>query len=496
MSNLATNYNEHKHNSIKQLHSSRVTKLINAKRIEDAELFFKLLHGNSYKDDETKFIVLANAYTVTSKKKLGWEQWGFKQTEINYNFLSSFLTLENCYMTVNSFISPLRQNDKCFQITSFYVDLDYYKIPKYANKTTNEMVEIMRKKGLFRNLEPSFFVDSGNGMYIYYLLENTLNGQLKTMQKLWKSLEEKIIERFKDFEADAKASDIARVVRVPGSVNQKTGRVAKLIYNTEKSFNYKPLEEVKRYTLKELADVLLDKKNKSSQKAKTDRATYKGATVLNWNINVAYKRCRDLEKLVELRKDCEGARDFICLLYRQSLLHQNFSEDESLKETINLAYKMQDFGYKDFDEKYIERATKPTIRYYKNFVQAQKDYKESDKSVTFNTFVKDKKCMLWTNAKMIKELGITQEEMKHMLTLFNQKEKNRRARENYNPAERKEKYKKTLEKAGKTLKSDSMEDCIKKMKDLLGQGLSSKEIMKILNLKKSTFYNYKKQIEN
>ncbi len=29
----------------------------------------------------------------------------------------------------------------------------------------------------------------------------------------------------------------------------------------------------------------------------------------------------------------------------------------------------------------------------------------------FAKFVKDKKCMLWTNAKMIKELGITQEEM-------------------------------------------------------------------------------------
>ena len=26
--------------------------------------------------------------------------------------------------------------------------------------------------------------------------------------------------------------------------------------------------------------------------------------------------------------------------------------------------------------------------------------------------------MLWTNAKMIKELGIAQEEMEHMLTLF------------------------------------------------------------------------------
>ena len=483
MSNLAINYNEHKHNSIKQLHSSKVIRLVNAKRIEDAELFFKLLHGNSYKDDETKFIVLANAYTISNQKKLGWEQWGFKQTEINYNFLSSFLTLENCYMTVNNFISPLRQNDKCFQITSFYVDLDYYNIDKYKHKTCEEMIDIIRKRGLFKNLEPSFYVDSGNGMYIYYLLDTTLNGQLSNLRYIWSKTEEALIKRFKEFGADSQVSDLARVTRIPGSRNGKTGKIARIIYN----------KEIKKYKLKEMTDILLDKKEKA---VKSKRATYRGATVLNWSINVAYNRCKDLEKLVELRGDCEGTRDFICLLYRHSLLHQNFSEEESLQATINLALKMKDFGHKSFDENYIEKATKPTIKYYRNFVQAQKDYEETDKSITFTNFVKDKKCMLWTNSKMIEELGITQEEMKHMFTLFNQKEKNRRARENYNPKQRKEKYKKALEKEGKMLKSERKEDCIKKMKALLAQGLSSQEIMKILNLKKSTFYNYKKQIEN
>ncbi len=89
--------------------------------------------------------------------------------------------------------------------------------------------------------------------------------------------------------------------------------------------------------------------------------------MLNWNINVAYKRCKDLEKIVELRGNCKGARDFICLLYRQSLVHQNFSETESLQKTIELAYKMSDFEVDGFNEKYIERATEPVTRYYKNF---------------------------------------------------------------------------------------------------------------------------------
>lgn len=491
LSNLARK--EYKHNAVKQLKESKTIRLLNASRIEQAETFFNLLHSNSYLKDETKFIVFAN------KSSNGvWEQWGFKKEEINFNFLSNFLTLDNCYMSVNNFITPQRQNSKCFQMNAIFVDLDYYKIPKYADKTAIEMIEIMRKKGLFKELEPSFFVDSGNGMYIYYLLENTLNGQLQSMRKLWKALEQKIIERFKDFEADAVASDISRVVRVPGSINQKTGRVAKLIYDTKKSFNYNPLEEVKRYSITELADVLLDKKDKSSKskKVKTKRATYRGATVLNWSINVACNRCADLEKLVELRGECKGARDFICLLYRQSLLHRNFSEEESLKETIRLAYDMKDFGDEGFNEEYIEAVTKPTLRYYKNFVQAQEDYQKTDKSISFNKFVKDRKCMLWTNAKMIQELGITQEEMKDMTTLFNTEEKNRRRRRDYNPSARREEYQKSLKDKGKMTKKEEMEICIKKMKDLLAEGLSPNEIMKFLNLSKPTYYRYKKQIKN
>lgn len=491
MSNLAIDYS--KHNSIKQFLESKITRLVNSKRVEDAEVFFNLLHGNSYKDNETKFIVLAHAYKKPNQAGFGWSQWGLKQTEINYNLLSSVLTLENLYITVNNFISPARQNDKCFQITSFYVDLDYYKIPKYKNKSCEEMIEIMRKKGLFKNLEPSFFVDSGNGMYIYYLLDTTLNGQLSNLKYIWSKTEESLIKRFKEFGADSQVSDLARVTRVPGSKNGKTGRIARIIYNTDKMYNYNPYREVKKYKLKEMTDILLDKKEKT---AKSERATYRGATILNWSINVAYKRCRDLEKLVEIRGNCQGTRDFICLLYRHSLLHQNFSEEESLEETIKLALKMKDFGYKGFDEKYIETVTKPVIRYYENFVQAKQDYAKTDKSITFTKFVKDKKCMLWTNAKMIEKLGITQDEMEHMDTLFNTEEKNRRRRNDYNSSARKEKYKKDLEKKGKMTKKEEIDICIKKMKDLLAEGLSSEEVMKILNLKKPTFYRYKKQIKN
>ena len=73
--------------------------------------------------------------------------------------------------------------------------------------------------------------------------------------------------------------------------------------------------------------------------------------------------------------------------------------------------------------------------------------------------------MLWTNAKIIEEIGISQCEMEHMLTLFNQKEKNRRDKENYSPSKRREKYKKSLENKGQMIKQEEIEKKeIRKMK--------------------------------
>ena len=90
-------YSERRNNTIKQLYESKVCKLTNANRVEQALTFFNLLHGFSYKDDEVKFVTLANAYIQQSTDELGWEQWGFKTSQIEWNYISSFLTLDNCY---------------------------------------------------------------------------------------------------------------------------------------------------------------------------------------------------------------------------------------------------------------------------------------------------------------------------------------------------------------------------------------------------------------
>lgn len=498
-----------KPNLVKLIKESTRLKLVDAKRVEDAQTFLNLIHldtkeeflfKNGKKRKEQKYIYVATAQD-------DWDEWGFSKEELSWNMLMKILSLKDCYMSVNSFIICKRQTNFSYQINGFFVDLDYYKEPKYANCTAEELIQIMRNDGVFDDLEPSFFVDSGNGMYVYYLLDNTINAQVKSIRKLWSKTQEKLLERFSKYGVDTKVKDITRVTRLPGSENSKTGKIARLIYNTNKIFGYNPYEEVIRHNLKDFVNCILGelpytkaewKEIKKDKKAKVKEREIKeenNVTILRTVYHANCKKIQDLEKLQELRPIGEGAREYMCFLYRFYLLHTGRSKEDALRCTIMFAKAFEDFEVKGFDEEYVIKSTSKAELYYDNYIKAIKSYKVNNEGKSFAHYMYEKKCMLYTTKTIIKELNITSEEMKSLDILFDKDEKNRRARVNYDSEKRSKKYDKELEKKGKVRKVKKIEMAIKKMKDLLDQGLSPKEIKAILEISDSTYKRYKKQIE-
>ncbi len=505
-----------KPNLVKLTKESTRLKLVNAKRVEDAQTFLNLIHvdtkeeflfKNGKKREEQKYIYVATAQD-------DWDEWGFSKEELSWNTLMKILSLKDCYMSVNSFVTYKRQTKFSYQINGFFVDLDYYKEPKYANCTAEELIQIMRNDGVFDDLEPSFFVDSGNGMYIYYLLDNTINAQVKSIRKLWSKAQEKLLERFKKYGVDTKVKDVTRVTRLPGSENSKTGKIARLIYNTNKIFGYNPYKEVIRHNLKDFVNCILGelpytkaewKEIKKEKKAKAKEQVNEreikeenNVTILRTVYHANCKKIQDLEKLQELRPIGEGAREYMCFLYRFYLLHTGRSKEDALRYTIMFAKAFEDFEVKGFDEEYVIKSTSKAELYYDNYIKAIKSYKVDNEGKSFAHYMYEKKCMLYTTKTIIKELNITSEEMKSLDILFDKSEKNRRARVNYNPIKRKTKYQKKKDKEraeGKLSKKEKIEIDIKKMKDLLDKGLSPKKIKTILEISDSTYKRYKKQIE-
>ena len=85
--------------------------------------------------------------------------------------------------------------------------------------------------------EPTFVIDSGQGLYAVWLIES-VPAKFKSVQKLYNHIEKYLIEVLKDFGSDTQASDIARVLKALSTYNNKTGKIVKVLrYNEKRNTN-------------------------------------------------------------------------------------------------------------------------------------------------------------------------------------------------------------------------------------------------------------------
>jgi len=121
--------------------------------------------------------------------------------------LPSFPDDENIFIGVatrkNKYDGGGRNN--LFQIPAVWLDIDF--------KDTEEVKarELIKKF----SLKPSMIVNSGNGLHLYWLLENP--AQPEDIQKI----EEVNKNLARHFEGDSQTTDAAHVMRLPGTYNQK-----------------------------------------------------------------------------------------------------------------------------------------------------------------------------------------------------------------------------------------------------------------------------------
>ena len=68
--------------------------------------------------------------------------------------------------------------------------------------------------------------DSGRGVHLYWRIQNAPFGALNT----WQELQDYIYYNLKHLGADRKATDGARVLRLPGTINSKSDTDCKVLY--------------------------------------------------------------------------------------------------------------------------------------------------------------------------------------------------------------------------------------------------------------------------
>jgi len=460
---------KNKHNEVKRAMERRKIPLVNAMYREDAQTHAKVLHR-----DYDGFV------TIAKKVDKKWHQWHLDAGEL-YGIVQNLLDIDDVYLSMNAFWTAKRRVSTVRHLKSFWADVDYYNVPRYAPKTTEEMVEIFRKDGVFKDIgEPSFFVDSGKGMYCIWLIESCP----KQMLPVWQVVEKSIQARFEKYGADEGATDAPRVLRLSGTENSKTGRRARFIRNGN---------DIKVYDIQDMIESVLpplkytkeewQKIKAKKRKSKKDRQAQKVIGMYNLHA-LNFARLQDLEKLVELREgQCKGMREIMCFLYRYWSCCYTKEPEQALQQ-------MHDFNSMfDTPREDVERLTRSAERAYELLEKTFEAYNQLDEKPALNAYFRKAGCYIYSNKRLIELLGITQEEMKHLSTIIDTKEKNARSRE-YRCAWKRQEHRNA---DGLTAREQAKQEKIQKVHELLEEGFKQKEIAEMLGIAKGTVSKYARE---
>ena len=363
----------------------------------------------------------------------GYSQWHYKYAELKETDLAG----ENIYITLNTFYKPCRRLECIKELNGVYIDLDYYK-----TKYTKDQIIMNLEENYFNKIIPAtnYILDSGRGLALIWLINKVPSKALP----LWKAVQEYLYSQLKEFGADRQALDATRILRVPGSINSKSKTVVSIIDEYDYIYD---LREIQREYLPEL-------KPTEKKKGRPKKINY-----IYRERSLYYARIQDITKLCELREyDLRGHREIILFLYRYYLC--SFTED--VQKALGDVLELNSMFIYPLKENEVIRATRSAEKCY---LDKNKEYK-------------------YKNDTLIELLEITEYEETKMSTIISKNEYKRRNNE-YN----KKKYQEKLREEGKLPKKEEVKVRREKIKDLLAEGLSQKEIYSLLKISKRTCIN-------
>lgn len=113
------------------------------------------------------------------------------------------------------------------QLAAAYVDLDYHETSWRAFAPASVADQVLRALDDQRMPPPSCILFTGRGLLCLWLHDIVP----RTALPRWNALQKALGEALRDFGADARALDAARVFRLAGTVNSKSGETVRLIWS-------------------------------------------------------------------------------------------------------------------------------------------------------------------------------------------------------------------------------------------------------------------------
>lgn len=196
---------------------------------------------------------------------------------------------EHCYMSLNAFdvnwndTAHSRTSKRLKQIRNIGVDIDQYELGLSIPEAMTTINDLIRDEII---PEPNLIIKS-HGIQLFYTIQG---GASPEMSWLTSYITEQFILKMKDIGADGVAKDVARLMRVPESVNERNGRTVHP--EIRHSFAY-TLQELQAYT-----KPLNQFKTRQNRKISTIHSDEIGLVLYHRTNNA---RIKDFKELIQLR---------------------------------------------------------------------------------------------------------------------------------------------------------------------------------------------------
>ncbi|SOD97217.1 hypothetical protein [Caenispirillum bisanense] len=139
-----------------------------------------------------------------------------------------------------------RRVSQLLTLGACYVDLDYFHMPSLAHSTPEAVTQDVLRSLVDSNIpEPSYILFTGRGLLVTWLIDAIPRAALPR----WQVVQRYLADALAGHCSDRRALDAARVFRLAGSVNSKSGEQVRLTWPHRSSFT--------RYTFDHLAHEIL-----------------------------------------------------------------------------------------------------------------------------------------------------------------------------------------------------------------------------------------------
>jgi len=307
-------------------------------------------------------------------------------------------------------------------LNCLYVDLDTYHMPHVHAMTPLAIIRSIRAE--YPELpEPTLYADSGRGVYLIWIFDKPVFCGKGNNDRLiqWQRSEHGLLSLLRNYAADSKASDAARVLRIPGSINTKVGRVVRYIQINDPASFWQLSEAIKAAYCRVNGTAPKPQKTpqiaaQAAPRTAPSTAIVRPAKFNGYSLN--YWRMQDYWRLAELRSPMADHRHRLLFCFTVAVVWYCRDPEAVLNELVDLTQHFTPAA-RYAPDKLLARV--------RSVIQRLEQANAGGK-VLWEGQELDPRFRL-TNTRIISDLEITEAEQRELKTIIGKTERNRRRNE-------------------------------------------------------------------